>query len=180
MQAMTRTAEAQASDVLTSAVAGDEAAFGRIVAAHDDEMYRICVAVGRDRTVAGDAVQTAWAIAWKKLGAVRHPEGVRPWLISVAVNETRKLLKKRSRRSEVEHLAETPDLHGNVDPATGVDMLDLIAALERLRPDDRALLAMRYMAGFNASELAATLGTSPAAVRQRLKRLMERLREDLR
>ena len=132
MQAMTRTAEAQASDVLTSAVAGDEAAFGRIVAAHDDEMYRICVAVGRDRTVAGDAVQTAWAIAWKKLGAVRHPEGVRPWLISVAVNETRKLLKKRSRRSEVEHLAETPDLHGNVDPATGVDMLSTSSPLSNV------------------------------------------------
>lgn len=38
---------------------------------------------------------------------------------------------------------------------------------------------MRYVAGFNANELAVVTGKSPAATRQRLKRLLDRLREDL-
>ena len=58
-------------------------------------------------------------------------------------------------------------------------MIDLVAALERLEPDDRGLLAMRYVAGFNATELATALGANPAAVRQRLKRLVDRLRGEL-
>ena len=57
--------------------------------------------------------------------------------------------------------------------------MDLNAALDRLDPDDRALLAMRYGAGFNATELARATGRKPDAVRQRLKRLLDRLREDL-
>jgi RNA polymerase sigma factor (sigma-70 family) len=96
------------------------------------------------------------------------------------VNEARKLLRKRGRRLEVEHGGDIPDQHGAADPATGIATMDLIAALERLDPGDRALLALRYMAGFNATEIATSLGANPAAVRQQLKRLMDRLREDLR
>ena len=51
--------------------------------------------------------------------------------------------------------------------------------LKRLDPDDRALLAMRYGAGFDSNELALATGRRPAAIRQRLKRLLDRLREDL-
>ena len=57
--------------------------------------------------------------------------------------------------------------------------MDLRAALWRLGPDDGALLVMRYGAGFNASGLAIATGKQPAAIRQRLKRLLDRLREDL-
>ena len=57
--------------------------------------------------------------------------------------------------------------------------MDLRAALDRLDPDDRALLAMRYVAGFDSNELALALGISPAGTRSRLKRLLDRLREDL-
>jgi DNA-directed RNA polymerase specialized sigma24 family protein len=46
-------------------------------------------------------------------------------------------------------------------------------------PDDRALLAMRYGAGFKSNELAIATGKTPAAIRQRLKRLVDRLRDDL-
>jgi RNA polymerase sigma-70 factor (ECF subfamily) len=168
------------SGTLSSAVAGDEAAFARIVASYDDEMYRVCLAICRDQTIAADAVQSAWAIAWRKLASVRDPGSVRPWLVTVAVNEARKLLRKRGRRLEVEQVGDIPDQYSTADPATGVATMDLIAALERLKPDDRALLILRYMAGFDATEIASALGISPDAVRQRLKRLMDRLREDLR
>ncbi len=180
MQSVTRMAGQTRGETLSSAVAGDETAFARIVADYDDEMYRVCVAVCRDHAVAADAVQSAWAIAWKKLASVRDPASVRTWLVTVAVNEAKKLLKKRGRRSEVEHLGDAPDQYATADPATGVAMIDLIAALERLEPDDRALLTLRYMAGFNATEIATALDARPDAVRQRLKRLVDRLREELR
>jgi RNA polymerase sigma factor (sigma-70 family) len=52
-------------------------------------------------------------------------------------------------------------------------------ALKRLNPDDRALLAMRYVAGFNATELAAVVGITPSGIRNRLERLNDRLRQEL-
>jgi DNA-directed RNA polymerase specialized sigma24 family protein len=65
------------------------------------------------------------------------------------------------------------------DTTTSASALDLRAALARLQPDDAALLAMRYVAGFDSSELGIATGTSAAATRQRMKRLLDRLHEDL-
>jgi RNA polymerase sigma factor (sigma-70 family) len=121
----------------------------------------------------------AWPIAWRKLGSVREPERLRPWLVSVAVNEAKQLLRKRRRRSEVEVTAEAPRTQIGIDPAMGIDLIDLRAAMARLDPDDRALLAMRYVAGFNATELATAIGLSPPGTRARLARLLARLKQEL-
>ena len=76
--AMTKAAAGELARVVASAASGDEVAFARIVAACNGEMYRVCVVVARDRTIAEEAVQAAWLIAWRKLGKVREPERVRP------------------------------------------------------------------------------------------------------
>ena len=65
------------------------------------------------------------------------------------------------------------------DPATGVDSLDLLAAMDRLDPDDRALIAMRYVVGFDATELSVAIGLSPPGTRARLARILARLRQEL-
>ena len=79
----------------------------------------------------------------------------------------------------MELIGEPPERPGGVDPATGIPFIDLQATLERLEPDERALLALRYVAGFDASELAAAIGLSASGTRTRLERLLKRLREDL-
>jgi RNA polymerase sigma-70 factor (ECF subfamily) len=179
MEAVTRMAARQQTDVLASAAAGDEAAFRRIIAAHHADMRRVCLAVAGDQAIADEAVQSAWLIAWKKLEKVHGPDQLRPWLVSVAVNEAKKLMSRRRRLARVEAFADASGEPGGIDPATGIAAVDLRAALQRLGPDDRALIAMRYGAGFNSSELAIATGKTPAAIRQRLKRLVDRLREDL-
>lgn len=128
---------------------------------------------------AANRVQAAWEIAWRKLGSIRDPARLRSWLIAIAANETKTLLKKRHRRSLVEIHGDTEDRSGGVDPAAGVASIDLRALLERLDPEERALLALRYVAGFDATELAAALGISPSGTRTRLERLVARLRQEL-
>ena len=168
-----------AVSVIASAAAGDELAFRRLIAEHQEDMRRVCAYVTGESAIAEEAAQAAWAIAWKRIGTVREPHSLRPWLISVAVNEAKQLLRKRHRRAQVEVVFDGATEPGGVDPATGVAGLDLRAAMARLDPDDRALLAMRYGAGFDSTELALATGKKPAAIRQRLKRLLDRLREEL-
>jgi RNA polymerase sigma-70 factor (ECF subfamily) len=179
MEAMTRPVARQQADALASAAAGDEVAFRTIIAAHHEDMRRVCLAVAGDHSIAEEAVQAAWLVAWRKLGNVHGPDHLRPWLVSVAVTETRQLLRKRRRRAELEITVDASGEVGGIDPATGVGSVDLRAALRRLDADDRALLVMRYGAGFTSTELSIASGKSPAAIRQRLKRLVDRLREDL-
>jgi len=149
-------AQRDRSDVLASAAAGDEFAFRRIVAEYHDDMRRVCSYVTRDEAVAEEAAQAAWSVAWRKIGTVRDPSRLRPWLVSVAVNEAKQLLRKRR-----------------------IAVMDLRVALDHLDPDDRALLAMRYVAGFDSNELATALGVSPSGVRSRIERIRARLRQEL-
>ena len=137
------------------------------------------MAIADDRAIAEEATQSAWVIAWKRLGDVREPSHLRPWLVTVAANEAKQLLRKRKRRAEVEVTADAARVPGGVDPATDVADIDVRDAMARLDPDDRALLALRYVAGFDSNELAKASGISASGMRNRLERLLKRLREEL-
>ena len=63
MGAMAGAAEQDLSGFVTAAAKGDESAFGRIVAAHHDDMRRVCVFITHDDALADDATQAAWSIA---------------------------------------------------------------------------------------------------------------------
>jgi RNA polymerase sigma-70 factor (ECF subfamily) len=179
MEVDTRMVQRGRTDVLASAAAGDEIAFRRLISEHHDDMRRVSAYVSGDLAIAEEATQAAWVIAWKRLRDVREPSHLRPWLITVAANEAKKLLRKRRTRARFEVATDASREPGGIDPASGVSGLDLREAISRLDPDDRALLAMRYVAGFDSNELAEATGKKPAAIRQRLKRLTDRLREDL-
>ena len=66
MEVVTRMADRSGSDVLASAAAGDEIAFRRIIAAHHEDMRRVCLCIAAIHAIADEATQAAWVIAWKK------------------------------------------------------------------------------------------------------------------
>ena len=176
---MTGAADTDLGVAIEAAAAGDDVAFARIVAAHHEDMRRVCVVMTRDEPLAEDAVQSAWSIAWRKLGTLRDPARLRPWLVSVAINQAKDMLRKRHRTPETGIDASAIRVSGGLDPATGIESLDLLAALDHLEPEDRALIAMRYVVGFDATELAAAIGLSPSGTRTRLERALDRLRQEL-
>ena len=168
-----------ATTTVTDAAGGDADALARIVAAHHDDMARVCFVICGDQDLAQDAVQSAWPIAWRKLGTLRDPARLRPWLVSVAANEARQAMRRQRRAHVVAEIALDAVGTSGADPAAGAELLDLAHALRRLPPDDRALLALRYVADFDATELGRALGMSPSGVRSRLSRLLARLRTEL-
>jgi RNA polymerase sigma-70 factor (ECF subfamily) len=160
------------------AAAGDQAAFGRLVEQHQVVMARVAFVILGDRSLAQDATQAAWVAAWKRLGSLRDPRRVRAWLVAIAANEARQQVRRRGRTTVVEIDPQVPS-GARSDPAIGIDRLDLVRALAELSPDDRALLALRYVAGLDAAELGAATGRSASGTRARLSRLTARLRTEL-
>ena len=163
---------------LRQAVAGDEAAFARIVATYQADMVRVAYGICGERDLALDAVQAAWLIAWRKLRTVREPDRLRAWLVAVAANEARHVVRRRRPGRVVELALAAPDA-GAPDPTDEIRQLDLVNALRRLDPEERSLIAMRYAAGLDSSEIAPLLGISASGVRVRLSRIMGRLRKEL-
>jgi len=166
------------ASTVADAVAGDAMAFARIVRAHHDDMVRVCHVICGDIELAQDATQAAWPIVWRKLGALRDPEKLRPWLVTVAANEARQLVRRLHRDRVVSiELADVGSTDG--DPARHSSDDELVAAIRRLPAEDRSLIALRYVSGFDATENGHALGLSPSGVRSRLSRLVVRLRQEV-
>ncbi len=160
------------------AASGDEVAFARLVERHHGSMAKVAYAVCGDVESARDATQSAWAIAWRRLSTLRDQSQVRSWLVAIAANEARQVVRKRGRRVVVD-ISESLDAAPGADPADRIGAVDLARVLAKLKPDDRALLALRFVAGLDSTEIAVQLHLSPSGVRSRLARLIERLRTEL-
>lgn len=160
------------------AARGDEAAFTRLVAEHRAAMARVAFVICGDPEATRDAVQSAWSIAWRRLHTLRDLDQVRPWLIAIAANEARQVIRRQRRRPVID-VSNALRHHAGGDPADAIDLVDLQRALAHLKPDDRRLLALRFVAGLDSTEIARHLGLSASGVRSRLARLIDRLRADI-
>jgi RNA polymerase sigma-70 factor (ECF subfamily) len=167
------------AELLDRARNGEREAFTELVARHHAELVRIAYAITGDVDASRDCAQLAWIKAWQRLPTVREPERVRAWLIAIAANEARQHLRAYGRRRVREIAPRDHDGPPEQNPITSADRLDLDAALVRLDPADRSLLAMRYVAGLTAEEIGVATRLTPSGVRSRLSRLIARLREDL-
>lgn len=126
-----------------------------------------------DQTLAEDLLQDSFAEAFRcrdQLGEVGNAEA---WLFGIARNRALAALRRRRRfHSAFERLVPRSEAIERDD----LELLALRDLLQRtLEPDDRALLILRYMHGFEATELAAMTGRTPEATRQRLARARARL-----
>lgn len=164
--------------MIDHAVAGDETAFAGLVAEHHATMARVAFVTCGDPELTKDILQTSWSIAWRQLHRLRDPNRIRSWLVAIAANEARRAGRRGGRRP-VTDLSRFIDQHAGNDPADAISGIDLQRALAGLPPDDRRLLALRYVAGLDSTEIARQLGLSASGVRSRLSRVMARLRTDL-
>ena len=159
------------------AAAGDQAAFTRLVSEHHASMARVAYAITGNADSAADAVQAAWAIAWRRLSDLRDHGSVRAWLVAIAANEARQALRRASRRVvDISTVVAGPT---GGDPGDSIATVDLARALQSLKLDDRMVLGLRFGAGLDSAEIAVQLGMSASGVRSRLDRLLDRLRLEL-
>ena len=87
--------------------------------------------------------------------------------------------RRRQRGRHVVDISASLAVGAGGDPADRIATVDLARALRSLAPDDRTLLALRFVAGLDSTEIATQLGISGSGVRSRLARLIERLRTEL-
>ena len=106
---------------------------------------------------------------------------VRPWIIRIAQNTLRDHLRKQRLRQFVP-LGALRDLESDA-PSPEERLLweeqvgRLLASIAELGPKDRELISLRFGSGLDNAEVAEILGIREAAVRTRLWRALERLRE---
>jgi RNA polymerase sigma-70 factor (ECF subfamily) len=189
---------------LTRARAGDHQAFAALTDPYRRELQLHCYRILGQVQDAEDAVQETLLSAWSALESFEERSALRSWLYRIATNRCLNMLRDSRRRPAAAALAVAPPeatrygevlwlepypdalLEGIADGAAGPDAryetreavtLAFLTALHRLPPRQRAVLVLRDVLGFSATEVAAMVDTTPTSVNSALIRARATLDE---
>jgi RNA polymerase sigma-70 factor (ECF subfamily) len=182
--------------IFERAASGDDAAFEEIVRPYRRELLMHCYRILGSVQDAEDALQEVLVSAWRALDGF-DGRSLRAWLYRIATNRSLNFLRDESRRpnsisfpgngwpsanltasDEPWWLEPFPDAlmdeialgpEARYDDRESV-ALSFVAGLQRLPPLQRAVLVLRDVMGFPASEVSTILGATPASVNSALSR----------
>ncbi len=164
-----RPAAAQDSleELVQRAAQGDVEAYARLIRLHNEEMTRVAFVTVGDLGAAAEATEAAWFTAWGGLRRKRTPEALGPWLCALAAAAATDLARRRDALG-----ASVPEPDRRTDLPTDDA---LVSALTRLDPGDRALLALRHVAGMSMDEVRQAVRRSRPSPEVRLAQLTDAL-----
>lgn len=178
---------ADADELLRRCQRGDEAALADLVRLFEGRIFRLACRVIGDPVRAEDATADALARVWAKCARWHGDSAAGTWVYRVALRVI--LDTRRSRRRWWPWAAvteELPDPHpGPAEVATDADeraktASRVRAALGRLTEADRALVHLYYFEQRGLAEIAEIMDATRDALKMRLSRARDRLRELLR
>ncbi len=176
------TADAEINDLLRMTATGDRAAFRLLYDRAAPKLFGIALKICRDRTLAEDVLQEAFADIWHRASRFDSRRGdAGAWLAVIARNRAVDALRRQGRgvmgatRHEGSGAVEDA-----ADPAMtddgGVDYLTLVDCLGRLDERQRDLVLRAYYRGETREELARAFDTPVNTVKTWLRRGLLTLR----
>lgn len=139
-------------------------------------LYRLCYSILLVREDAEDAVQDVFLKYYRKQPTFADEDHEKAWFIRVAVNHCKDILRRRKLRefipfSEVEELLAEKEAEA--------DDSGVLQALFELADRYRIVMILHYLEGYPVKEVARLCGISQSAVKMRLSRGREQLKERL-
>jgi RNA polymerase sigma-70 factor (ECF subfamily) len=178
--------------LILRARSGDLDAFNQLVERHQRAVYAVCLRYLRDADAAEDVTQDTFIRAWRALDTFRSDAGVglRAWLLTIAANRARDVLRSQARRPADSLDDRLDDDEQSWEPTapdeSPLDFAargDLSSALERalgqIGPDQRLAIILGDIQGHSYEDIAAMTGVAIGTVKSRINRGRARLREIL-
>ena len=165
--------------IVSRVLRGDVEAFGVLVGRYRDRYARYAFHMLGNREDAEEALQDAFTRAYRSLARCEDPERFGAWLFRILINRCRTLGARRGRRAQTFVVDEVAILEAAEDhPAERTAWREEIdRALERLRADQREAFVLKYVEEMGYDEMSELTGVGVSALKMRVMRACERLRE---
>ena len=152
---------------------------------HGDALMRFCV-TRLGEGLAEEVTQEVFVAAWEMLPKYRPEAPLQAWLFGIARNKCQQAYRNRARRQAIDQaslaaIREHAHAEGPTSPEDAITQAAvrtrLHDSLTKLAGEDRILMTLWYWKELPVAEIADILGKSVAAVRKRLTRAQQRLKE---
>jgi RNA polymerase sigma-70 factor (ECF subfamily) len=126
-----------------------------------------------------DALQDVWCDALGGLHRLVDPAALPAWLYRIARVRAIRILRKRGRTWRPLPMAEVPEPAGDAEEFTAEDAGQVHAALDRLAPEHREVLVLRFLESMAYEDIARVVGCSTGTVASRIHYAKRALRHIL-
>ncbi len=162
-------------------LSGDVDAYAALVDRYYEQCARYAVRMLGNRDDAEDALQATFLRAYRALGKYQERDKFSAWLYRILVNQCRSLAARRSQRERVFVREESLLLNATDDRAStgwsGEDEEFVQRVLSELDPLLREAFLLKYIEELSYEEMSALTGVGVSALKMRVKRASDRLRE---
>lgn len=143
-----------------------------------DKVYRKCLSFVKNEAQAEDFTHDIFLRVVLKIGSFKEHAKFSTWLYSITYNYCMDQVRQVKRQAEIA-LDENFDLAEERDEMELVEMQTqgLKKALQKIDPDERAIILMKYQDDFSIKEISETLKITESAVKMRLMRTKEKLKK---
>jgi RNA polymerase sigma-70 factor (ECF subfamily) len=160
-------------ELLLLAMAGDRAAVERLVEAWLPRAYGLCLRITRREDAAEEAVQETFVRALRALPSLRRVESFPSWLLAIAANTAREVVRNDRKAAGL----EAPDeLEAAAEPRGDARGEAIERALAMLDAEERELFLLHTVEGLSLDELARERRVSAAAMKSRVHRIRAKVR----
>ena len=163
-------------ELVEAACGGDAVAIERLLVVCQPDLRRFARRACSTGEDAEDAVQIALWQLYRKIGALRTAATFASWLFKIVERECYRLFRARDK---LQTLDQSLDHVLRQEPLPLELRKDLVAAIAQLPEPYRKTLILRDVDELTAPEVADQLGISVDAVKSRLHRAREMMRERL-
>lgn len=160
--------------LVEDAIHGKREAVEQLVSHYMPRVFGLCLRMTRQRHLAEEASQESFVRILRALPKLRQRERIRSWILTIAANTCRELLRKRNRETELDFDLAAPV--EEVDDATSARKAALDKAIAKLKTDDRALFLLHTIEGVKLKDLAADRQTTIMAVKSKIHRIRSKVR----
>jgi RNA polymerase sigma-70 factor (ECF subfamily) len=149
-------------------------AFRQLADAHLTAAYRLAMAILDEPADAQDATHDAFELAWRKWGTLRDPSKFAPWFDRILINTCRDWLRSAGRRRMIGISDDLPVAAR--EPFGAIHDRDVLGeSLQRLSPDHRLVVALRFYRDLTVDDIAFRLGVPSGTVKSRLHHALREL-----
>lgn len=132
---------------------------------------------------AADVCSETFLVAWRRIDDVPAPPKTLPYLYWIAAKVLSNQFRARNRRSRLEAVLDTLGVPPSPDPSVLVIQKSrdeqVVAAIRRLKPKDREIVMLYTWEELSRETIAEMMGTTRAAIDQRIHRSYRRLARTL-